>query len=184
MVEKEFITAQQLLDDSYKLAKKVFDSKFQPDFLIAIWRGGAPIGIAVQEFLDYLGVKVDHISIRTSAYEGVGIMNKEIRVHGLAYVLDNVKQTDKLLIVDDVHDTGLSVKAVIGKLREKLSDNFPKEIKIATVYYKPTRNKTKNIPDFFIHETDNWLVFPHELHGLTKEEILKFKGKEILDLLE
>ena len=38
-------------------------------------------------------------------------------------------------------------------------------------YFKPTKNKTNRKPDYYIHETDNWLVFPHELEGLTAEEI-------------
>ena len=42
---------------------------------------------------------------------------------------------------------------------------------MATPYFKPNKNLTNNKPDYFIHETDQWLVFPHELEGLTLEEI-------------
>jgi|TARA_Y100000310_G_scaffold243910_1_gene248589 hypothetical protein len=52
MVEKEYISAQSLLIDSYKLAKKVLDSGFKPDFIVGVWRGGAPVGIAVQEYME------------------------------------------------------------------------------------------------------------------------------------
>ena len=183
MTEKQFITANDLLIDSYKLAKQVLDSGFKPNFLIALWRGGTPIGIAVQEFLDYHGIKTDHIAIRTSAYYGIDLINKEIKVHGLGYIFNNLKQEDHLLIVDDVYDTGLSMKAVLNELKKSLGDNFPDKIKVATVYYKPKRNKTDNIPDYYVHEVDQWLVFPHELQGLTKEEILKYKGEYFSDLL-
>ena len=183
MVEKYFITANDLLLDSYKLAKKIIDSNFKPNFIIALWRGGTPVGIAVQEFLDYHGFKTDHIAIRTSAYEGIDEMKREIRVHGLEYIEKNANSEDKLLIIDDVYDTGLSIKAVLESLAKGMRANLPKQIKVAAVYYKPARNKTDRVPDFYIHETDKWLVFPHELKGLTMREI-ELKGKEISDLLK
>jgi hypothetical protein len=52
---------------------------------------------------------------------------------------------------------------------------MPEQVRIATVYYKPARNKSALRPDYFIRETDQWLVFPHELQGLTREEILANK---------
>ena len=75
------------------------------------------------------------------------------------------------MLVDDVFDSGRSVIAVIKELKEKTRANLPKTIKIATPWYKPNRNATSIVPDFFIHETDSWLVFPHELSGLSIEEI-------------
>ena len=65
-MEKHYIQADQLLKDSYNLAWKIYEQGFKPDFIIGIWRGGAPVGIAVQEFLDYLGIQSDHIAIITS----------------------------------------------------------------------------------------------------------------------
>jgi hypothetical protein len=53
---------------------------------------------------------------------------------------------------------------------------MPKDVRVATVYSKPSRNKTVLKPDFFIHETEDWLIFPHELDGLTKEEICNNKS--------
>ena len=52
-MSKVYLTAQGLLEDSFALAKQVLDSGFKPTFIIAIWRGGVPIGIAVQEYLEY-----------------------------------------------------------------------------------------------------------------------------------
>jgi len=175
-MEKKFITAQELLKDSFRLAKIIFDSGFRPNFIAALWRGGTPVGIAVQEFLAYKGIQTDHIPIRTSAYECIGKKGRHIRVHGLDYLVQNANNNDKLLIVDDVFDTGASVEAVIQQLSEKSRANTPSEIKIATVYYKPKPYKVKRIPDFYVHETKKWLVFPHELQGLTIEEIISGKG--------
>ncbi len=38
-------------------------------------------------------------------------------------------------------------------------------------YYKPTRNETSRVPDYYLHETEQWIKFPHSLEGLTDEEI-------------
>ncbi len=175
MVEKIYIGAQELLKDSFRLAIKIFQDGFKPNFIVGIWRGGTPVGIAVQELLDYYGIKTDHIAIRTSAYEGIDQMSRQIRVHGLQYIIDNVNSEDNLLIVDDVYDTGLSIEAVLDTLKDKARRNTPRDIRVATVYFKPGNNKTKRAPDYYIHETDKWLIFPHELTGLTREEIFKNK---------
>jgi hypothetical protein len=52
---------------------------------------------------------------------------------------------------------------------------MPDHVRIATVFYKPARNRTQLQPDFCVRTTDAWLVFPHELKGLTREEILAHK---------
>jgi len=54
-MEKLFITAEELLKSSFELGLKIFESEFNPTHIIGIWRGGAPIGIAVHEILDLLG---------------------------------------------------------------------------------------------------------------------------------
>ena len=50
-MDKLFIQAEELLSDSFKLAWQVYESGYRPNYIIGVWRGGAPIGIAVQEFL-------------------------------------------------------------------------------------------------------------------------------------
>ena len=176
MAEKLFISAQQLLEDSFALGLDILDSGFRPDFIVGVWRGGTPVGIAVQELLDYFGVDTDHISIRTSSYQGIGERSERIRVHGLGYIVKNVNANNALLIVDDVWDTGLSVEAVVRHLRAESRRNTPADIRIATAYYKPASNRTDLKPDYYVHETDQWLVFPHELDGLNADEIIKGKG--------
>lgn len=175
-MKKVFIDAEELLLDSYRLAIQIYESGFRPDFIIGLWRGGSPVGIAVQDCLEYLGVETDHISVRTS-YQGMSsysdMIEKEgnIRVHGLQYVFDNLNSSDALLIVDDVYSTGLSVKAVIDRLSEKMRKNLPEDVRIATPWTKPDKNRSGRLADYFLHETDNWLVFPYELDGLTLDEI-------------
>jgi len=181
-MKKVFITAEELLRDSFKLAKLVHDSDFDPDFIIGIWRGGAPVGIAIQEYLDYVDVKTDHIAIRTSSYTGIDQQEKTVRVHGLDYIIENINADDNVLLVDDVFDSGRSIDAIFKSLELKTRRNMPLNVKIACPWYKPDRNVTNRTPDYFINKTDNWLVFPHELKGLTLEELAEGKPN-IADLL-
>lgn len=174
MTEKTYIDAQQLLDDSFRLALDIYESGYRPDYIVGVWRGGAPVGIAVQELLDVLGVKSDHIAIRTSSYTGIAERARHVKVHGLDYVIRQINSEDSMLIVDDVHDTGLSIQQIITDISTACKKNTP-DIKVATPYFKPGHNKTGRTPDFYVHETDSWLVFPHELHGLEIAEIAQDK---------
>lgn len=176
-MEKIYISANDLLLDSFRLAEKVYASGFRPDFIIGVWRGGAPVGIAIQEYLSYVGVDADHIAIRTSSYTGINQQEKTVRVHGLDYIIDNVNAEDDVLLVDDVFDSGRSVRAVFEKLRDKCRRNMPQNLKVATPWYKPAKNVTDITPDYYVNETDAWLVFPHELVGLTQQEIIDNKGE-------
>jgi hypoxanthine phosphoribosyltransferase len=184
-MEKTFITAQQLLEDSFRLASKVYLDGFRPQFIIGIWRGGAPIGIAVQEYFDFKKVETDHIAVRTSSYYGIDKQSKTIKVHGLHYLIENANAEDDLLIVDDVFDTGRSVDALIKQIKKLSRANMPKNIRIACPYYKPQNNKTDIVPDYYIHESDEWLVFPHEISGLTPDEIINGKTDlaNVMDIL-
>ena len=91
---------------------------------------------------------------------------------------------DSLLIVDDVFDSGRSVQAIIGELDIHMRKNMPTDIRVGTVYYKPSKNLTERTPNYYIHKTEDWLIFPHELDGLSDEEILASKkdAKMLIEL--
>jgi hypoxanthine phosphoribosyltransferase len=182
-MEKRFITAQELLEDSFRVAAKVYEDGFRPQFLVGIWRGGAPIGIAVQEYFDFKEVETDHIAVRTSSYYGINQQSKEIKVHGLHYIIENANADDGLLIVDDVFDSGRSIEALIAQLKKLSRNNMPTDVRIACPWYKPQNSKVDLVPDYYVHESSEWLVFPHELSGLTPEEITDGK-KDLANILE
>lgn len=169
-MDKTVLTAQDLLADSFDLGVKILESGFEPTLIIAIWRGGTPVGMAVQEILAYCGVESDHIAIRTSSYVAVD-KRSTVAVHGLNYIIKKVCYDDRALIVDDVFDTGHTIKAVIDELTKRARGNTPEDIRIAVPWYKPSRNQTDLVPDYYIRETAEWLVFPHELDALTPEEL-------------
>ena len=174
-IEKVFISAESLLRDSLELGLKIVESGFAPSFLVGIWRGGAPIGITVQEVLEYNGIECDHIAIRTSSYTGLDQQARTVRVHAIDYLVSQLNAEDRLLLIDDVFDSGRSLEAVLEELRRRCRRNLPENIRIATVYYKPSRNRSSLVPDFYVRMNDSWLVFPHEVQGLTREEILASK---------
>jgi|TARA_X000000368_G_C22850196_1_gene631785 hypoxanthine phosphoribosyltransferase len=183
LVAKQFISASELLEDSFKLASKILASGFKPTFIVGIWRGGAPIGIAVQELFEFCGVSTNHIAIRTASYSAIDQQCREVEVHGLEYLVKHLKSSDQLLIVDDVHDSGLSIAEVIKQLQLACADNIPATIKIATPYFKPANIKSATRPDFYLYETDKWLVFPHEIQDLSRQELLQYKP-ELASIVE
>ncbi len=169
-MDKTVLSAQDLLEDSFDLGLQVLESGFKPTMIIAIWRGGTPVGMAVQEILNYCGVESDHIAIRTSSYVGVDERGT-VAVHGLNYIVKKVCHDDRVLIVDDVFDTGNTIVAVISELSKRARDNTPEDVRVAVPWYKPSRNETDIVPDYFVRETAAWLVFPHELDALTPQEL-------------
>ena len=185
-VAKVYITAQELLEDSFRLAHMIFEDGFYPQFIIGIWRGGTPVGIAVQEYFEFKNIETDHIAVRTSSYYGINKQSKKIRVHGLHYLIENANADDCLLIVDDVFDSGRSVDALIKSITKQSRLNTPTDIRVACPWYKPSKNIVKFEPDYFLHESAEWLVFPHELAGLELGEIGAGKKDlaNILDLFE
>lgn len=186
-MNKTFISANDLLLDSFQLAANIHKAGFRPDFLIGLWRGGSAVGIAVQEGLEYFGIKTDHIGIRTS-YRGQQSYSKmvdkadSIQAHGLRYLHERVCEHHSLLIVDDVYSTGSSVNAVIRQLAKKSRRNLPHDIRIASVWYRPTE-RTIRPPDYFVRETADWLILPYELSGLSLAEMREHKP-EILPVID
>ena len=189
-MEKKYVATNDMLLDSFRLATHVFESGFRPDFLVGLWRGGSGVGIAVQEGLDFFGVKTDHIAIRTS-YRGQKFYSSmvdkagAIRAHGLRYLHERVCEQHSMLIVDDAYSTGSSVNAVIKQLSKKSRRNLPGDIRIASVWYRPTE-RTIRPPDYYVHKTKDWLVLPYELSGLSMSEIRDNKPEmaSVVDDLE
>jgi len=174
--KKVYIDANSLLLDSFRLARKIWEDGYIPDYIVAIWRGGTPVGIVIHEFFRFKGYDPYHTAIKTQSYSGMRLSGK-VEVKGIEHVIDIVNADDRMLIVDDVFDTGLTIREILKTIKKKARKNTP-EIRIATVYYKPKKNRTKIIPDYYLKINNNWLVFPHELDGLTKEE-LKKKGNKL-----
>lgn len=181
MDHKIYLQEEDVLHDAFRLGVQIYNDDFRPTFIVGLWRGGSTVGIAVQECLQTLGVTANHIAIRTS-YTGMGDYSEmvadpssRIRIHGTHYLLESLNVDDQLLIIDDVYSSGLNVQAVIDRLGSRLKRNMPAQVRVGVIWYKPGKNQTERVPDYYLHETDDWLVLPYELTGLSREEILANK---------
>jgi len=177
-IEKFYLGSEKLLLDSFKLARKVWDSGWKPDVMIALWRGGTPVGVAVHEFFEYAGWRVRHMAVKTASYTGMG-ERQEARLEFAREVLSSIGPADKVLVVDDVLDSGGTMRAVLDHLNANGREGNARS---AVLYWKPSAGKYGLTPDYHVHIMEKWIVFPHELEGLTREEI-KIKSPDIAGLL-
>lgn len=173
-MQKTYITADQLLAKSYALGLQVLDSGYRPDTIVGVWRGGAPVAIAVHELFDFAGLHCDHYPVRTRLYTGIGATAERVDVDGLDYLVSRASPDASLLLVDDVFDSGRSLEAVVRQLQQRCGHGMP-TWRIATPYYKPANNRTALRPDYYLESCSQWLVFPHELAGLSGRELREAK---------
>lgn len=177
MMDKLFLRAEDQVRDSFHLARQIYDSGYVPDALVVLWRGGTPIGVVIHEFLEYKGINTYHTAIKVATYTGIG-ERKEPRLENIERLMDNLTPESRLLIVDDIFDSGMTMQKVVTSLQPHV-----KEIRIATLYFKEESNTTDLVPDYYQRKTESWIVFPHELVGLTKAEI-QAKDSFLAELLE
>jgi uncharacterized protein len=177
MICKEFVRADQLVRDSFVLARRIFDSGFRPDSLLVLWRGGTPVGIVIHEFLQFLGIQTYHLAVKAESYTAIG-EQAEPRIENLDAFLRNIAPDSRVLVVDDIFDSGRTLSSVLTRLTP-----VTRNVRIATLYYKPGSAQVPLKPDYYLRTTDRWVVFPHELMGLTAEEIRQ-KDAELFRLID
>jgi len=150
-----------------KLADKIKESGFLPDLIVGIARGGWIPARILSDLLENSNVA----SVKVEFYVDVAKTSQSPKItQGIS-----IPPTGKIVLaVDDVADTGKSLKAVI----EYLYALGAKQVKTATLHYKP-QSVVK--PDFYIEETDAWIVYPHERFEFVKSMVKKLKreGKTI-----
>lgn len=174
MTNKIYLSANQVLEDSFELGSKIISSGFQPDLIIGVWRGGACVAIVIHELMTRIGINSDHIPVRAQLYSGIAQRSTEVNLEGLDYYAKRQTQFNKILLVDDVFDSGQTMAAIKNKIME-ISEGKLTKLRIATLWYKPENNETDLLPDYYLRSTKSWLVFPHELCDIDKDELLSNK---------
>lgn len=164
------IDPNDFLLDSFRLARRIWADDYRPDFIVALWRGGAPAGIAIQEFFRWKGHDPYHTAIRTQSLEGVRHGNG-FDIKGFEHVVEEVEAEHRLLLVDDFFDTGRTVYEVVRHLRRAARRNAP-EVRVATVYFRPARRRFLVGPDYYLHEVDEPPVLPYRLTELSEADAL------------
>lgn len=147
-IEFEVPSWDEIYEMLLVLADMIRRDKFQPDIIVGVSRGGWP---PARVMSDLLG-NVELANVRVEFYRGVAETASEpIITQPLSL---SVK--DKcILVMDDVADTGKSLKIV----RDHIVENDAKDIRIATIYYKPW---SIIIPEYYVKVTRRWIVFPWE----------------------
>jgi hypothetical protein len=130
------------------LAKRVKDSGFKPDLIVGVCRGGWAPARVMSDLLE----NANTASIRIEFYLAPGVTSRKPVISQAIMV--PVKGVN-VLVVDDVADTGESLKVAV----EHLDVCGAKAIRTATIYYKP---QSIFKPDFFIVQTEQWIIFPWE----------------------
>ena len=169
MVDKVYVTADDMLRDTWRLAAAVRASGWRPYWLVALWRGGAAPGAAVHEFLKATGWNVRHVPLKCASYTGIGESSGKVKFTLGDETFALFAPGERVLVVDDVFETGITADAVMRRLAAA-----GVEARFAAVYWKRGRNATAVEPHYFAKDPgDDWIVFPHEIDGLGPEEIAR-----------
>ena len=167
MNEKHYINATEFLHDSWRLAAMIRRSGWRPDSLVGLWRGGAPVAVAIHEFFAATDWRVQHVPLKCASYTDIGENAGEVVFTHGEIVFGQFRKGDKVLVIDDVFDTGKTAAAVRRKM-----EAIGVEMRLACVYWKLQKNTTSLKPDYFVKDVGSeWIVFPHEIDGLTPAEI-------------
>ena len=173
MTEKRYVTADGFLSDSWRLAAQIRASGWRPDLLVALWRGGAAPGVAVHEFLKASGWDVPHAPLECSSYSGIGESGGRVEFVRESGVFSAIREGSKVLVVDDVLDTGRTAAAV-----KKRIESAGAEMRLACVCVKPSGDPDRIAADYSVRSLDgSWIVFPHEICGLSLREIERKDGE-------
>lgn len=159
----------QICDMLVELADKIQAEGFKPEIIVGISRGGWLPARVLSDFLEMPYIT----SVSAEFYVGIYETNHEPR---LTQPIPVSVFDKKILLVDDVTDTGKSTALI----RDYLYREGAKEIKILALYCKPWSTVK---PDFHNKETSDWIVFPWEiketlrkLRKMTKEDDQAFNN--------
>lgn len=154
------------------LASRIRGANFGPDVIVGISRGGWPPARIMSDLFE----NPELANVRAEFYLGVAETKSQPMITQPISVSVAGK---KVLVVDDVTDTGKSLHLV----RSHLEKHGSTEVKIATIYYKPW---SILVPDWYEKETSSWVIFPWERKETVRSVIEKYKtrGKSIEEAKE
>ncbi len=163
--EYEVPTWNQIYTMLLDLAEKIRKNSFKPDIIVGVSRGGWPPARVLSDLLSNPNLA----SVRAEFYVGVAETKGEA---ALTQPVSTSVTSKKVLIVDEVADTGKSLRLV----REHMIEQGAAEVRIATVYYKPWSIVK---PDYFEMETSRWIVFPWEMKETIRKIIKRCRKRNV-----
>ncbi|MGC9781492.1 MAG: phosphoribosyltransferase [Candidatus Heimdallarchaeota archaeon] len=150
----QVLTLESIWQMTLELAKDIQKSNFQPDILIGIARGGLVVTRLLSDLLEIANTAV----IGVGFYKGINETSKEPR---LTQNIDVELKKQKILLIDDVSDTGKSMEFAFNYLKMKEIG----ELRTAALHYKPNSIFK---PNFYIELTSSWIVYPWEYKEFTR----------------
>jgi hypoxanthine phosphoribosyltransferase len=181
-MKKEFLPYDTVRNNALKMACKIYHDGFVPDVIYASLRGGAYLGNVISEYfkiVHHCDHPVYYAALVARSYTGVGAAD-EVKVEGWTFPPEALRTGDKVLLVDDIFDSGQTINHLAKIIMEK---GIPrKNLKIAVHDYKYFYDKGEQYPvqpdywcrkhELSVADEGLWIHYlSHELVGLSLEEL-------------
>jgi hypoxanthine phosphoribosyltransferase len=197
-VKKEFLPYDTVRNNTLKLAHRIYCSGFIPDVIYVSLRGGAFLGNVISEYFKIVRKKdrpVYYAAVVARSYSDV-MSQEKISVEGWTYDPAHLRTGDKVLLVDDIFDSGRTINHLAAVILEK---GIPRQdLKIAVHDYKYFYDKSQQLPiqpDYYcrkhevsVRDEPRWIHYlSHELVGLQEDELEQYyysADGDLRDVLE
>ena len=189
-MKKEFIPYDVIRNNAIKLAYRIYGDGFIPDVIYVSLRGGAYLGNVISEYFKIVRQEaarpVFYAAVVARSYSGVK-QREQVRIDGWTYGPEYLRHGDKVLIVDDIYDTGRTVNYLAEVI---LAKGLPRQdVKIAVHDYKVYENGRESLPiapDYWCRkhvikspDDEIWIHYmSHELVGLSEPELEEYYYKQ------
>jgi len=199
---KEFLPYDTVRNNALVLAHKIYSDGFIPDIIYVSLRGGAYLGNVISEYFKVVnrrGRPVYYAAVVARSYTDVRQSSEQIKVEGWTYSPDYLRNGDKVLLVDDIFDSGNTINYLAEIILEKC---IPREdLKVAVHDYKFFFDRPNQLPiqpdywcrrhDLSVHDEEQWIHYmSHELVGLDSQDLEEYyyrqnsKLRDILSILK
>ena len=182
---KEFLQFDTVRNNALKLASRIYNDGFMPDVIYVSLRGGAYLGNVISEYFKIVHKgehPVYYAAVVAHSYTDVAAHSENIRIDGWTYSPDYLRVGDKVLLIDDIFDSGNTINCLAQVILDK---GIPrKDLKIAVHDYKYFTDKQEQLPvqpDYWcrkheksVNDESYWIHYmSHELVGLSEAELEK-----------
>ncbi|MDR0878877.1 MAG: phosphoribosyltransferase [Treponema sp.] len=181
-MKKEFLQYDVVRNNTLKMAHRIYREGFIPDVIYVSLRGGAYMGNVISEYFKIVRKSdrpVYYASVVARSYSGV-LTADNITVEGWTYAPEHLRVGDKVLLVDDIFDTGRTINYLAEIILER---GIPRQdLKVAVHDYKYFYDKKEQLPiqpdywcrkhELSVNDDDYWIHYmSHELVGLSEKEL-------------
>lgn len=142
MVEKYYYGYDEFKEDTQVLVNKCRD--YKPDILLGVARGGLTLSHLMAQAMDMRNL----FTLNSIHYDG------ELKLDTFnIFNIPDMSHAKRVLVIDDIVDSGESMREIFKVLREKFPET---EFKLATIFYKPTAVIQA---DYTVKIADKWIDF-------------------------